>query len=49
MRFLRPKGLSDSNFKVDLFIAKVGGLEGESIPLVERMIQRESRIKIGIG
>ena len=39
MRFLRPKGLSDSNFKVDLFIAKAGGLEGESIPLVERMIQ----------
>lgn len=39
MRFLHPQGLSDSNFEVDLFIAKAGGLEGESIPLVERMIQ----------
>lgn len=39
MRFLHPEGLSDSNFEADLFIAKAGGLNGESIPLVERMIQ----------
>jgi len=39
MRFLHPKGLSDSNFEVDLFIAKACGLEGESRPLFERMIQ----------
>jgi hypothetical protein len=39
MRFLHPQGLPDSNFEVDLFIAKAGGLDGESLPLVERMIQ----------
>ena len=39
MRFLHPEGLSDSNFEVDLFIAKAGGLDEESLPLVERMIQ----------
>jgi len=49
MRFLHPQGPLDCAFEVDLFIAKAGGLDGESIPLVERMIQRESRIKIGIG
>ena len=39
MRFLHPQGPLDCAFEADLFIAKAGGLDGESIPLVERMIQ----------
>jgi hypothetical protein len=39
MRFRHPKGLADSGFEVDLFIAKAGGLDVESIPLMQRIIQ----------
>jgi len=39
IRFRHAKGLADSGFEVNLFIAKVGGLDVESIPLVQRMIQ----------
>jgi hypothetical protein len=30
---------ADSGFEVNLFIAKAGGLDSESLPLVQRMIQ----------
>jgi hypothetical protein len=39
IRFRHPKGSTDSGFEVNLFIAKAGGLESESLPLVQRMIQ----------
>jgi hypothetical protein len=39
IRFRQTKGLAESGFEVNLFIAKAGGLDGESIPLVQRMIQ----------
>jgi hypothetical protein len=39
IRFRHVKGLTDSGFEVNLFIAKVGGLDVESIPLVQRMLQ----------
>jgi hypothetical protein len=37
LRFRDAKG--DSEFEVNLFIAKAGGLDCESLPLVQRMIQ----------
>ncbi len=37
LRFRDTKG--DSEFEVNLFIAKAGGLDCESLPLVQRMIQ----------
>jgi hypothetical protein len=39
MRFRNTAGRMDSEFEVNLFIAKGGGLDGESLPLVQRMIQ----------
>src|ERR1700757_1782029 len=32
MRFRHPKGVADSDLEVNLFIAKAGGLDTESIP-----------------
>jgi len=39
MRFRHPKGVADSDLEVTLFIAKAGGLDSESIPLVQKLIQ----------
>jgi hypothetical protein len=39
MRFRHPKGAADSDLEVNLFIAKAGGLDGESIPLLQKLIQ----------
>ena len=39
MRFRDSTGSVDSEFEVNLFIAKSGGLDGHSLPLVQRMIQ----------
>jgi len=39
IRFRHPKGSVDSEFEINLFISKAGGLDSESIPLVQRMIQ----------
>jgi hypothetical protein len=39
VRFRRPRGLPDSDLEVNLFIAKTGGLDGESMPLMQKMIQ----------
>ena len=39
MRFRHPKGVADSDLEVNLFIAKAGGLDSESIPLMQKLIQ----------
>ncbi len=39
MRFLHPKGFAHSDLEVNLFIAKAGGLDGESLPLMQKLIQ----------
>jgi hypothetical protein len=39
MRFLHPKGFAHSDLEVNLFIAKAGGLDGESMPLMQKLIQ----------
>jgi hypothetical protein len=39
MRFRGVKSSADPNFEVDLFIAKRGELDGESLPLMQKMIQ----------
>lgn len=39
IRFRHTKGSVDSEFEINLFISKAGGLDSESVPLVQRMIQ----------
>jgi hypothetical protein len=39
LRFRYPKGVADSDLEVNLFIAKAGGLNGESMPLMQKLIQ----------
>lgn len=39
MRFLHPNGFAHSDLEVNLFIAKAGGLDGESLPLMQKLIQ----------
>lgn len=39
MRFRGVKSSADPNFEIDLFIAKTGELDGESLPLMRKMIQ----------
>jgi hypothetical protein len=39
VRFRDTEGSVKSKFEVNLFIAKAGGLDDESLPLVQRMIQ----------
>ena len=39
MRFRGVKCSADPNFEIDLFIAKTGDLDGESLPLMRKMIQ----------
>jgi hypothetical protein len=39
MRFRHPKGFAHSDLEVNLFIAKAGGLDGESMPLMQKLIQ----------
>ena len=39
MRFRQPKGVTSPDFEVNLFIAKAGGLDGESMPLMQKLIQ----------
>lgn len=39
MRFRGVKSSADPNFEIDLFIAKTGDLDGESLPLMRKMIQ----------
>jgi hypothetical protein len=39
MRFRHPRGFADSDLEVNLFIAKAGGLDGEAMPLMQRLIQ----------
>ena len=39
LRFRGVKNSADSNFEVDLFIGKRGEVDGESLPLMQKMIQ----------
>jgi hypothetical protein len=39
LRFRGVKNSADPNFEVDLFIGKRGDLDGESLPLMQKMIQ----------
>jgi hypothetical protein len=39
VRFRHPKGFAASDLEVNLFIAKAGGLNGESMPLMQKLIQ----------
>ena len=39
MRFRGVKSSVDPDFEIDLFIAKTGDLDGESLPLMRKMIQ----------
>jgi hypothetical protein len=39
VRFRHPRGYADSDLEINLFIAKSGGLDGESIPLMQKLIQ----------
>lgn len=39
VRFRGVKSSADPNFEIDLFIAKTGDLDGDSLPLMRKMIQ----------
>jgi hypothetical protein len=39
LRFRGVKNSADPNFEVDLFIGKRGDFDGESLPLMQKMIQ----------
>ena len=39
LRLRHPRGFANSDLEVNLFIAKSGGLDGESVPLMQKLVQ----------